>query len=137
MLEVTWNKAIFIDFSSHSNVRYVSYHMSYVHLQKYICDHYSRAETIQGRKLLIIRRFWPRKLFKGGNYSRAETIRGNTVDCCISCNKVGFEISLIQLDFFLPFNQVFCLLKIDLIFLCSFINYIHMKIENKYSNCVL
>ena len=43
------------------------------------CDHYSRAETIQGRKLLIIWRFWPRKLFKGGNYSRAETIRGNTV----------------------------------------------------------
>ena len=43
------------------------------------CDHYSSAETIQGRKLLIIKRFWPRKLFKGGNYSRAETIRGNTV----------------------------------------------------------
>ena len=35
------------------------------------CDHYSRAETNQGRKLLlIIKRFWPRKLFKGGNYSR-------------------------------------------------------------------
>ena len=50
----------------------------YVHLQKK-CDHYSSAETIQGRKLLIIKRFWPRKLFKGGNYSRAETIRGNTV----------------------------------------------------------
>jgi hypothetical protein len=44
-----------------------------------MCDHYSRAETNQGRKLLIIRRFLPRKLFKGGNYSRAETIRGNTV----------------------------------------------------------
>ena len=40
---------------------------------------YSRAETIQGRKLLIVRRFLLRKLFKGGNYSRAETIRGNTV----------------------------------------------------------
>ena len=39
----------------------------------------SSEETIQGRKLLIIRRFWPRKLFKGGNYSREETIRGNTV----------------------------------------------------------
>ena len=37
------------------------------------------ATIIQGRKLLIISRFWPRKLFKGGNYSRAETIRGNTV----------------------------------------------------------
>ena len=44
-----------------------------------ICDHYSRAESNQGRKLLIIRRFLLRKLFKGGNYSRAETIRGNTV----------------------------------------------------------
>jgi hypothetical protein len=44
-----------------------------------ICDHYSRAETNQGRKLLIIKRFLLRKLFKGGNYSRAETIRGNTV----------------------------------------------------------
>jgi hypothetical protein len=43
------------------------------------CDYYSRAETIQGRKLLSIRRFRPRKLFKGGNYSRAETIRGITV----------------------------------------------------------
>ena len=40
---------------------------------------YSSAETNQGRKLLIIWRFWPRKLFKGGNYSRAESIRGNTV----------------------------------------------------------
>ena len=35
--------------------------------------------TIQGRKVLIFRRLWPRKLFKGGKYSRAETIRGNTV----------------------------------------------------------
>jgi len=43
------------------------------------CGNYSRAETNQGRKLLIIRRFLLRKLFKGGNYSRAETIRGNTV----------------------------------------------------------
>ena len=43
------------------------------------CDHYSREETIQGRKLLNNRRFWLRKLFKGGKYSRAETIRGNTV----------------------------------------------------------
>ena len=43
------------------------------------CGNYSRAETNQGRKLLIIRRFLSRKLFKGGNYSRAETIRGNTV----------------------------------------------------------
>ena len=44
-----------------------------------ICDHYSRAETNQGRKVLIIKRFLLWKLFKGGNYSRAETIRGNTV----------------------------------------------------------
>ena len=43
------------------------------------CDNFSRAETIQGRKLLIIRRFWLWKLFKGGNYSRAETICRNTV----------------------------------------------------------
>ena len=40
------------------------------------CGNYSRAETNQGRKLLIIRRLWLRKLFKGGNYSRAETIQG-------------------------------------------------------------
>ena len=44
------------------------------------CGNYTRAETNQGRKLLIIRGFWPWKLFKGGNYSRAETIRGNAVD---------------------------------------------------------
>ena len=43
---------------------------------------YSRAETIQGRKLLIVKRFLPRKLIKGGNYSRAETIRGNAVVKC-------------------------------------------------------
>ena len=35
---------------------------------------YSREETIQGRKLLIIRRFWPRKQFKGGKYSREKSI---------------------------------------------------------------
>ena len=40
---------------------------------------YSSEETIQRRKLLIIRRFRLRKLFKGGKYSREETIRGNTV----------------------------------------------------------
>jgi hypothetical protein len=45
--------------------------------QKFGRGNYSKEETNQGRKLLIIRRFWPRKLFKGGNYSRAETIRGN------------------------------------------------------------
>ena len=50
-----------------------------VNINNNICDHYSRAESNQGRKLLIIRRFLLRKLFKGGNYSRAETIRGNTV----------------------------------------------------------
>ena len=43
------------------------------------CDNYSKEETIQGRKLLIIRRFWVRKQFKGGKCSREETIRGNTV----------------------------------------------------------
>ena len=52
---------------------------TYIPINNNRCDHYSRAETNQGRKLLIIRRFWPRKLFKGGNYSRVETIRGNTV----------------------------------------------------------
>ena len=41
-----------------------------VNINNNICDHYSRAETNQGRKLLIIRRFLLRKLFKGGNYSR-------------------------------------------------------------------
>ena len=40
---------------------------------------YSGEETIQGRKLLIIRSFWLRKLFKGGKYSREETIWGNSV----------------------------------------------------------
>ena len=49
-----------------------------------MCDHYSRAESNQGRKLLIIKRFFLRKLFKGGNYSRAETIRGSTVVFSIS-----------------------------------------------------
>ena len=39
-------------------------------------DNYSRAETNQGRKLLIFRRFWLRKLFKGGNFSREESIQG-------------------------------------------------------------
>ena len=42
------------------------------------------AETNWGRKLLIIRRFWMLKLYKGGNYSRAETIRGYTVFVSIS-----------------------------------------------------
>ena len=51
----------------------------YININNNICDHYSRAETNQGRKLLNIRRFLLRKLFKGGNYSREETIRGNTV----------------------------------------------------------
>jgi hypothetical protein len=45
----------------------------------FLCDNYSREESIQGRKLLNNRRFWLRKLFKGGKYSREETIRGNTV----------------------------------------------------------
>ena len=43
------------------------------------CDKYSRATTIQGRKLLISRTFLVRQVFKGDNYSREETIRGNTV----------------------------------------------------------
>ena len=55
------------------------------------------ATIIQGRKLLIIRRFLPRKLFKGGNYSRAETIRGNTVLESESFDE-HFEIKL-NLDF--------------------------------------
>ena len=35
---------------------------------------YSKEETIQGRKLLLIRKICPRKLFKGGKYSSEETI---------------------------------------------------------------
>ena len=65
------------------------------------CDHYSSAETIQGRKLLIIKRFWPRKLFKGGNYSRAETIRENTVFGIFDkrpqgCYEVKYSMGLLQ-----------------------------------------
>ena len=41
----------------------------------FICS----ATIIQGRKLLIIRTFLVRQVFKGDNYSREETIRGNTV----------------------------------------------------------
>ena len=65
-------------------------HLAIWHFYNNICNNYSseelfkwgnysREEIIQGRKLLIIRRFWLRKLFKGGNYSREETIWGNTV----------------------------------------------------------
>ena len=50
------------------------------------CGNYSKAETNQGRKLLIIRWFWPWKLFKGGNYSRVETIFGNTVNSTMKWN---------------------------------------------------
>ena len=47
----------------------------YYHLKTFVkienrCDHYSSPKSIQGRKLSIIKRFWPRKLFKGGNYSQ-------------------------------------------------------------------
>ena len=37
------------------------------------CGKYSREETIQGRKLFIIRRFWPRKLFNGGRKLHEKT----------------------------------------------------------------
>ena len=46
------------------------------------CNNYSRGETNQ---LLIIRRFWPQKEFKGGNYSKAETICGNRLYVYIFC----------------------------------------------------
>ena len=58
------------------------------------CDYYSREETIQGRKLLIIRRFLLRKLFKGGKYSREETICGNTVS--FICTLVVIAVSMHQ-----------------------------------------
>ena len=58
------------------------------------CGNYSRVETNQGRKLLIIGRFWVRKLFKGGNYSRPETIRGNTV-CIFFGYFIFFLLSLL------------------------------------------
>ena len=41
----------------------------------YLYNIYS-ATIIQRRKLLIIRTFWVRQLFKGDNYSREETIQG-------------------------------------------------------------
>ena len=52
------------------------------------------ATIIQGRKLLIIRRFLLRKLFKGGNYSRAETIRGNTVFDFYGIKTLLFEVGI-------------------------------------------
>ena len=67
-----------------------------VHLQK-------NATIIQVRKLLIIKRFLPRKLFKGGNYSRAETIRGNTVHGIFSCERARSRV--------LPHTQVCFLLE--------------------------
>ena len=71
----------------------------YVHnfFMNFYCGNYSRAETNQGRKLLIIRRFWLRKLFNGGNYSRAETIRGNTVYkfwVLLACNPINHIFGL-------------------------------------------
>ena len=61
--------------------------LSYTHTNTYVCLKKSikfpliiSAEINQGRKLLTFKRFWPRKVFKGGKYSRAETIRGNTVN---------------------------------------------------------
>ena len=36
----------------------------------YLINWFFVSKTIQGRKLLIIRTFWPQKLFKGGNYVR-------------------------------------------------------------------
>ena len=61
-----------------------------------MCDHYSRAETNQGRKLLIIRKFLPRKLFRGGNYSRKYGICFTTFDFALNnrqLNSSNFEIS--------------------------------------------
>ena len=39
---------------------------------------YLREETIQGRKLITIRRPWLPKIFNEGKYSRVETIWGNS-----------------------------------------------------------
>ena len=71
------------------------------------CGNYSRAESIQGRKLLIIRRFWPRKVFKGGNYSRAETIRGNTVGISLLYTTQIFRLSALNLEIVANSNTVF------------------------------
>ena len=68
-----------------------------ININDNICDHYSRAETNQGRKLLNIRRFLLRKLFKGGNYSRAETIRGNTVCKCQKSIKLFCFVFLLKI----------------------------------------
>ena len=42
------------------------------------CRNYLREETIQGRKLITIRRPWLRKIFNEGKYSRVETIWENS-----------------------------------------------------------
>ena len=62
------------------------------------CGNYSRADANQGRKPLIFRRFFLRKLFKGGNYSRPETICGN---------KVGQNMTMIQSSTCDPKNTLF------------------------------
>ena len=81
------NKSIyFVDVMTWNCSKCHSAHLK-VRLTHSFRGNYSRAETIQMQKLLIFRRFWPRKLFKGGNYSRAETIRGNTV-CIFDQNSV-------------------------------------------------
>ena len=67
---------------------------------------YSRVETIQGRKLLIFRRFLPRKLFKGGKYSRAETIRGNTVGKVCFLSDGNFWVAKIQTKTLQIFNYL-------------------------------
>ena len=63
-------------------------------------------ETIQGRKLLIIRRFYLRKLFKGGNYSRKETIWGNTV--CFYGRKCSFRRETRKLKYLGNGNAAVC-----------------------------
>ena len=56
------------------------------------CDKFLMEEFIQRVKLLIIRKFLLRKIFKGGKYSREETIRGNTVYSFWPIKKVIFLV---------------------------------------------
>ena len=77
--------------------------------------YYSRGETIQGRKLLIIRRFWPRKLFKGGNYSREETIWGNTVTYLCFENSTSLNNWELRLTFLLKTETAHLIFQLFLI----------------------
>ena len=72
------------------------------------CKNFSRAETNQGRKLLIFRRFWPQKLFA--------------------------EIRYFELDFSKPniswLSSCIESMKMKLFYLKSFFSYLFKKIIN-------